>query len=113
MADPDLRDVPVVAIAPQNDKAARLSALADGLDDVLAHPFKDTFLLARVRSLLRARADTQDLSAGNSSQPIGFAERRRFDHAASNPARVAVLTHSARTGTLCGRTLWRNVCGTV
>lgn len=103
MADPDLMDVPVVAIAPQNDKAARLKALEDGLDDVLAHPFKDTFLLARVRSLLRARADTQDLRAGNSSQPIGFAEPAGTLITASKPARVAVLTHSARTGAI-----WQN-----
>ncbi|WP_234416699.1 two-component system response regulator [Ruegeria sp. Alg231-54] len=59
MANAELADVPVVAIAPQNDKAARLQALSDGLDDVLAAPFKDTLLLARIRSLLRARRYTR------------------------------------------------------
>ncbi|WP_420584421.1 diguanylate cyclase [Ruegeria sp.] len=100
MADPDLIDVPVVAIAPQNDKAARLKALSDGLDDVLAHPFKDTFLLARVRSLLRARAETQELQVGTTSHPIGFAESSTAFIAQPKTARVAILTQSPRTGAL-------------
>ena len=100
LADPDLADVPVVAIAPQNDKAARLKALADGLDDVLTHPFKDTFLLARVRSLLRARAETQELQVGNSSHPIGFAEPVAAFISPSKTARVAILTQTPRTGAL-------------
>nr|WP_237212412.1 diguanylate cyclase [Ruegeria lacuscaerulensis] len=100
MADPDLIDVPVVAIAPQNDKAARLQALADGLDDVLAHPFKDTFLLARVRSLLRVRADTQDLRVGNGSQPIGFAEPTAALITPRKEGRVAILTQTSHTGAL-------------
>ncbi|WP_051927432.1 diguanylate cyclase [Ruegeria halocynthiae] len=105
MADPDLIDVPVVAIAPQNDRAARLKALADGLDDVLAHPFKDTFLLARVRSLLRTRADTQDLQVGNESQPIGFSEPAPALLTAPKAAHVAVLTQSARAGALWQKAL--------
>ncbi|MCG7519092.1 diguanylate cyclase [Ruegeria sp. Ofav3-42] len=105
MANPDLADVPVVAIAPQNDKAARLKALADGLDDVLAHPFKDTLLLARVRSLLRSRAETQDLKLGNGSHPIGFAEPATALIAAPKSARVAILAHTCRTGALWKKAL--------
>ena len=65
MKEPGLDDVPVVALAAQNDRDAHLRALKDGLDDVLTHPFKDTLLLARIRSLLRARAVTQDLQVSN------------------------------------------------
>lgn len=100
MANPELADVPVVAIAPQNDKAARLQALSDGLDDVLATPFKDTLLLARVRSLLRARADTQELQLGGGSHPVGFAEPATVLITPSKSAHVAILTQSARIGTL-------------
>ncbi len=103
MADPNLTDVPVVAIAQQNDKAARLKALADGLDDVLAHPFKDTFLLARVRSLLRVRADTQELRIGNETHPLGFAEPAMARISPPKTPRVAILTQASRTGTL-----WQN-----
>lgn len=96
--DPGLADIPVVAITPQNDKTARLRALADGLDDVLTYPFKDTLLMARVRSLLRASADTQDLHAGNSEHPIGFAEPSAALITKPKTARVDILTQSPRAG---------------
>ncbi|NVO54681.1 diguanylate cyclase [Rhodobacteraceae bacterium B1Z28] len=105
MNEPDLVDVPVVAIAPQNDKGARLRALADGLDDVLAHPFKDTLLLARIRSLLRARADTQDLQVNDGPQSMGFAEPETGLIAPPKAARVDILTHTARTGALWHKAL--------
>jgi len=102
-AQRDLADVPVVAIAPQNDKQARLQALTDGLDDVLVHPFKDTLLLARVRSLLRAHADTQDLHVKDGPQSIGFAEDAAGLITSSRSEHVCILTQSVRTGSL-----WRN-----
>ncbi len=102
---PDLGDVPVVALAAQNDKQARLRALADGLDDVLTHPFKDTLLLARIRSLLRARADTQDLQLRDNTPPIGFAEPATILLAAPKTAQVAILAQSARTGALWHKSL--------
>lgn len=98
---PALQDVPVVAIAPQNDRAARLRNLSEGLDDVLAYPFKDTLLLARVRSLLRARAETQDLKNSGNPQSVGFAEAPAAMIAPKRQGQIAVLAHTART-----RTLW-------
>ncbi|SMO50173.1 response regulator receiver modulated diguanylate cyclase [Ruegeria faecimaris] len=105
MADPDLADIPIVAIAPQNDKSARLRALSDGLDDVLAHPFKDTLLLARVRSLLRARADTQELQDNSGSPCLGFAEATSAFATPPKAARAALLTQSAKTGALWQKAL--------
>ncbi len=105
-ADPTLADVPIVAIVPQNDKAARLRALSDGLDDVLGYPLKDTLLLARVRSLLRARADRQELDVKDGSQSIGFAEPTAAFFAPAHIARIAILSQSARTGAL-----WKTALG--
>ncbi|WP_299665942.1 diguanylate cyclase [uncultured Ruegeria sp.] len=99
-ADPALADVPVVAITPQNDRAARLQALSDGLDDVLGYPFKDTLLLARVRSLLRSRADRQELSIRDSSQTMGFGEAAQTPIAPPAIAQIALLTQTPRTGAL-------------
>jgi len=95
---PDLVDVPVVAIAPQNDNEARLRALADGLDDVLTHPYKDALLLARIRSLLRVHADTQELQVDNGGQSIGFAESATALITHPQTARVDILAQTARTG---------------
>lgn len=106
-SEPELIDVPVVAIAAQNDKGARLRALADGLDDVLVHPFKDTLLLARIRSLLRSRADTQDLHVKEGPQSIGLAEPVPALITPTKPARVSILAHTARTGALWQKELSR------
>ncbi len=103
--DPALADVPVVAITPQNDRAARLQALADGLDDVLAYPFKDTLLLAHVRSLLRARVERQELRVRDDTPSIGFADPAAALIAPPEPSRIAVLTRTARTGTTWSRAL--------
>ncbi len=103
--NPALGDVPVVALTAQNDKQARLRALADGLDDVLTHPFKDTLLLARIRSLLRARADTQDLQFREDPQSLGLAEPDTPHVAAPKRARVAVLAQKPRNGALWQKAL--------
>lgn len=99
-SDPAFRDVPVVAIAAHNDKAARLRALSEGLDDVLGFPVSDTFLLARVRSLLRARSEAQDLQGKKGIQPFGFAEASAPVLAPARMGRIAVLAQSARQGTV-------------
>ncbi|NOD92132.1 diguanylate cyclase [Ruegeria sp. HKCCD4884] len=102
---PGLEDVPVVVLAAQNDRDARLRALQDGLDDVLTHPFKDTLLLARIRSLLRAHAATQDLQVSNGSQPIGFGEPAPSVIRPPKAAKVHILTHAAQTGVMWHKAL--------
>lgn len=56
-ADLRSRDIPVIALAPAGAPDLRLAALAAGADDVITRPAGDRILLARVRNLLRARAE--------------------------------------------------------
>lgn len=53
--DEALPPVPVLAIGNGDHPVDRLSALADGVSDVLARPLDDTLLMGRTRSLIRAR----------------------------------------------------------
>ncbi|WP_370303089.1 diguanylate cyclase [Pseudooceanicola sp.] len=90
---PDTARIPIIALAPQNDRAARLMALRAGLDDVLNHPVDDALLQARIRSLIRSRAPTDDRRDGPDA--MGLSEpAAAFD----GPARVTLVTRSAATG---------------
>ena len=100
-ADEVTAAIPVIAVTPQNDQAARLAALAAGIDDVLSNPLDDLILQARIRSQLRARNSAEDLRLRDgTSQALGFAEA---PSAFSPPAQVALVTRDAVTGAV-----WRN-----
>lgn len=98
LQDEALADVPVLAIAPRNDKAARLRALAAGVDDVLVQPYNDNLLLARIRSFLRTRSGAEELPLQNGQQPLGFAEGSMPATPLAPPALIALLTHRLDTG---------------
>ncbi len=96
--DETLAAVPLVVVTPQNDRAARLRALAAGADDVLGQPLDDLLLQARIRRLIRARNLTEELRAGDGVARVsGLAEPAAAYLA---PARVALLTRERPTGAL-------------
>lgn len=72
-ADRRSRDIPVIALSATDEAAVRLAAFAAGADDVIVKPVGDQYLLARMRNLLRGRAEL-DLPPGTELQPAGFAE---------------------------------------
>lgn len=81
---------PALAIlTPQDDRAARLAALAAGADDAIARATIGPLLLARLRRLLRDREDTAELHLREATRrALGFAEPpASFER----PARVALL----------------------
>lgn len=69
------RHVPLIVIAGRASPSDRLALLSAGADDVMERPVDDTLLLARMRSLLRARAAEAELNLREDTRrALGFAE---------------------------------------
>ena len=84
-ADPATSGIPAIIVTATDDQASRLEGLSAGADDFLTKPVEEVALLARVRSLLRARAEERDFEARGgwlddgmalsaASAPAGFAD---------------------------------------
>ncbi|HPD91730.1 MAG: diguanylate cyclase [Rhodobacter sp.] len=58
---PETQHIPVVIITASGDRANRLKALEAGADEFLTKPLNEVILLARIRSLLRARETEAEL----------------------------------------------------
>ncbi|MFW2588042.1 diguanylate cyclase [Sagittula sp. SSi028] len=68
--------VPVVIIHGENDPHERMASLAAGADDVLERPIDDIVMLARLRSLLRARDAEAELQLRDDTRrALGLAEQ--------------------------------------
>ena len=92
-ADPAICTIPVVMLTTNTDTATRVAALKAGADDFLAKPIDELLLLARLRSLLRARETDEELRLREStSRALGFAEGGQTGFEAR--ARVALVSSS-------------------
>ncbi len=70
--DPACRDIPVIALAgPRAEE--RLAAFAAGADDVMTRPTNERLLLARVRNLLRLKAES-DFPTPDALEVSGLAD---------------------------------------
>jgi two-component system cell cycle response regulator len=72
-SDPSSRDVPVIALTATGKTEERLAALAAGADDVVDRPANERVLLARLRNLLRLKAES-DFPAPDAMPLTGLAE---------------------------------------
>ena len=73
--DPATADIPLIVIGSGPDAAQRLMVLQAGADDVMDRPVHDQVLLARIRSLIRARNAAAELRLReHTSRAFGFAE---------------------------------------
>lgn len=62
-SDPRTRHTPVVILTALDQREDRLKGLEAGADDFLSKPWSEAVLLARVRSLLRLKAITDELAS--------------------------------------------------
>lgn len=90
------RSIPIVLIAATSQDCSTQDALRAGADDLLIQPLNDAVLLARIRSLLRARDMSAELDLHEStSRALGFGEA---DGKFSPRAEALVVTSDAATG---------------
>lgn len=85
-------DIALLGVGTANTPAARLAALDAGVKDILPHPIDETFLLARVRSMLRQKNQHSEIWVRDSAgRALGFEEESQaFDV----PIRAHILTSS-------------------
>lgn len=88
-ADPVTRHIPVVIITASSDRARRLEALRAGADEFLTKPLNEVILLARIRSLLRARETEGALRLRAATcQELGYPD---IDTPLATPGRIGLI----------------------
>lgn len=104
-ADPLTREIPVVMVTARQDEARRIESLRAGAAEVFWKPIDDSLLLARLRSLLRARDAGAQFGIGGAMCPVpGFGETEPgFDA----PGQVAIVTPRLDRGLALRRALAR------
>lgn len=98
------RSLPILLLAADDDPETRIAMLAAGASEILTRPLDETFLIARIRSLIRTGNSLAELRLQeNSCQTLGLAEPtlgfvRPSDLAviADCPARARELTDLLR-----------------
>lgn len=99
--DPETADIPVILITALSDHASKMAGLEAGADDFLTKPVDEVTLLARVRSLLRARDTARELRQRGETAP-GFAEAAAGFAARESPGRIALIASGPK-----GAVLWK------
>ena len=96
--NPRTCDIPVIMITAAREPLQKLRALQAGAEDYLQKPLDEVTLLARVRSLLRARETEKAISLREGTRTaLGFAEApTEFEH----PPLVAFVAGQADKATL-------------
>jgi len=100
-ADPDTADIPVILITALADRDSKMAGLEAGADDFLTKPVDEVTLLARVRSLLRARDTARELTQ-RGEPALGFAEAATGFAAKDRPGRIALVAPGPK-----GAVLWK------
>ncbi|MGO4851229.1 diguanylate cyclase [Phaeovulum sp. W22_SRMD_FR3] len=108
-ADPVTRGIPVVLVTANAEPGTRLAALKAGADDFMLKPLDELVLLARLRSLLRARETDEELRLRETTcRELGFNEgQAEF----AGRATVALVAPSREAGVTWRAALSRHLPG--
>ncbi len=91
-ADPATAEIPIILITALSDQPSKMAGLEAGADDFLTKPVDEGTLLARVRSLLRARNTERELRhRGQECVTGGFAEPASRFVAETQAGRIALV----------------------
>ncbi len=100
-ADPDTAEIPIILVTALADRASKMAGLEAGADDFLTKPVDEVTLLARVRSLLRARDTARELQQ-RGEPALGFAEALASYDTREKPGRIALIASGPK-----GAVLWK------
>ena len=91
--------IPVVMITALDQPSDRVKGLRSGADDFLTKPVDDVQLMARVKSLSRLKALTDELRArAQTGQEIAIEDAMRaMDAAETEPGRILLVDNDARS----------------
>jgi two-component system cell cycle response regulator len=90
-ANPNTAHVPVVMVTALDQPSDRVRGLKAGADDFLTKPVNDLQLIARVKSLVRLKAVSDELRLrAETARQIGIEEMLRSDGLMQTPGRVLV-----------------------
>ena len=67
---PDTREIPVVMVTAKGEESDIVTGLERGADDYVVKPFSPRVLMARVRAVLRRKAELQQLPVDNRMERI-------------------------------------------
>ncbi|MEO6013646.1 MAG: PleD family two-component system response regulator [Devosia sp.] len=98
-ADPKTAHIPVVMITALDQPSDRVKGLQAGADDFLTKPVDDVQLMARVKSLVRLKALTDELrSRAQTGQEIAIEDAMRaMDAANSEGGKILLIDNDARS----------------
>jgi two-component system cell cycle response regulator len=90
-ANPKTAYIPIIMVTALDQPSDRVQGLEAGADDFLTKPVTDTALLSRVRSLVRLKMLTDELSMRAAASDIGFAVAAGFDLPDGDNGRLLII----------------------
>jgi two-component system cell cycle response regulator len=91
-SDPATAHIPIVMVTALDNPADRITGLESGADDFLTKPVSDVALLTRVRSLVRLKSITDELSLRVAAlASVGIDSARLFAEPGEDAGRILVV----------------------